>query len=346
VLLAAVLLSSIISLKLLGIFDPLIIYNRLVTSTTMNGLIINQPLVRITLAMISVVFLFILLLEIWQKRMWCRNLCPLGALISLVARFSLFKRNVPNTCTQCGNCSRRCPMNAILPDARITDYGDCTFCLECEDACPKRDTNFGFISTIIDDNAPSTNGVLSRREVLIGASGVIASAALLPVINHTSHTAEILRPPGVKDEKLFCDTCVICQECVRVCPTGGLRPLLLEGGISAMGTPHLVPRQGACNLATTCAHLCAEVCPAGAIPEIEPSEMKIGLAVVDTSLCLAWAQGVKCLVCVEACLTGAAKSYYGRISVDPNLCTGCGRCESGCPVTGSAIRVKPMPDNS
>jgi ferredoxin-type protein NapG len=62
---------------------------------------------------------------------------------------------------------------------------------------------------------------------------------------------------------------------------------------------------------------------------------------VDHNLCLAWDQGVRCLVCVEACLVGAAQAYHGRIVVDPNKCTGCGRCETGCPVAGSAIRVQP-----
>jgi ferredoxin len=70
--------------------------------------------------------------------------------------------------------------------------------------------------------------------------------------------------------------------------------------------------------------------------------MKTGLATVEHSACLAWDQGVKCLVCVEACLSDAAKSSNGRIIVDPEKCTGCGRCESGCPVAGSAIRVLPI----
>jgi NAD-dependent dihydropyrimidine dehydrogenase PreA subunit len=30
------------------------------------------------------------------------------------------------------------------------------------------------------------------------------------------------------------------------------------------------------------------------------------------------------------------------VTVDPQKCTGCGRCESGCPVAGSAIRVYPL----
>ena len=88
--------------------------------------------------------------------------------------------------------------------------------------------------------------------------------------------------------------------------------------------------------------MCAAVCPVGAIQRIEPKDMRLGIARVEPALCLAWDQGVKCLVCVEACLVQAAVSYQGRVTVDPTRCTGCGRCESGCPVPGSAIRVVPF----
>ncbi len=137
-------------------------------------------------------------------------------------------------------------------------------------------------------------------------------------------------------------TCILCQECVRVCTTGGLRPTLMEAGAAAIGTPRLVPRSGACTLNPSCPQRCASVCPVGAILPLDPEQMRLGRAVVDHTLCLAWDQEVKCLVCVEACLAEAAQMYNRRIIVDPTRCTGCGRCENACPVAGSAIRVKPL----
>ena len=110
--------------------------------------------------------------------------------------------------------------------------------------------------------------------------------------------------------------------------------------MAAAGTPRLVPRAGACALNPSCPNLCAQVCQVGAIRPIPREEMELGLAEVDHPLCLAWDQGVKCLVCVEACLVEAAQVYNGRIVVDPTRCTGCGRCENACPVAGGAIHVK------
>ena len=191
-----------------------------------------------------------------------------------------------------------------------------------------------------DSSTRRVGARLSRREVLGGAAAGLAGLAISPLTG-LNQTQSLIRPPGAMPETQFLRTCILCQECVRVCPTGGLRPAFLEGGLAAIGTPHLVPRQGGCALNPSCPDLCAQVCPTGALQLIRPDQLKLGLASVDHSLCLAWDQGARCLVCVEACLVKAARVYQGRIVIDPQACTGCGRCECGCPVAGSAIRVIP-----
>jgi MauM/NapG family ferredoxin protein len=252
-------------------------------------------------------------------------------------------------------------MNAIPPEPHETDYGDCTLCLGCESVCPKNGISFGW-GTLAGKKWQSEGRVaeadgtlrlkghyapvegrfvqakLSRRQLLGGLAASAAGLALTPIVGLTQKRG-VLRPPGALPEQEFIRACIVCQECVRVCPTGGLRPTFLESGLAGIGTPQLVPRQGGCALNPSCPDLCARVCPVGAIRPIQPEQIKVGLARVDRHLCLAWDQGVKCLVCVEACLTEAAQSYNGRVTVDPQKCTGCGRCESGCPVAGSAIRV-------
>jgi MauM/NapG family ferredoxin protein len=166
--------------------------------------------------------------------------------------------------------------------------------------------------------------------------------AAVPVLSLAKPKTGLVRPPGALSESEFLQTCVTCQECIRACPSQALRPALLEGGLTSIGTPYLSPRQGACSFNPSCPQICAQVCPVGAIRSIPVSQMKTGAARVDHKACLAWDQGVKCLVCVEACLLDAARSINGRIIVDAEKCSGCGRCESGCPVTGSAIRVFPL----
>ncbi len=363
-LLLAILSSGLLSSQLLGLFDPLVVFQR-TASTLMNDLFATQSEgMRVYFSVISLVFLGMLALEFWQPRFWCRNLCPLGALISLVSRWSLLNRRVSTECTSCGECLRLCPMRAIPREMHNTDYSDCTFCLECEGACPKQGISFGFGNLALKSwqKAETVPGVdttqrrqgryamigsknafrrVSRREFIDGTAVSVVGAAIVPAIGLTSNKG-VIRPPGALPEAAFIRTCIVCQECVRVCPTGGLKPTFLESGLAGIGTPQLVARQGACSIKPSCPDLCAKVCPTGALRPIRPEQLNIGLARVDHTLCLAWDQGAQCLVCVEACLNNAALAFHGRVTVDPQKCTGCGRCESGCPVAGSAIRVYPL----
>jgi len=363
-ILIGALAAGVFSLQALGLLDPLVIFHRTATALASNAFALRMPALRAFFSLISLLFLGILLLELWQPRFWCRNLCPLGALISVFARFSLLNRRVSSACTLCGECQRVCAMNAIpRREPHDTDYTACTFCLECESACPNGGISFGF-GTLAGKQwqrrprnpqvgrGPQLEGSyvakptgfgarISRRELIGGVAAGVAGVALAPAIQLARGRA-LLRPPGALPEEEFVRTCILCQECVRVCPTGGLKPTAFEGGLAAVGTPHLVPRVGACTRNPSCPHLCAQVCPVAAIRPIAADQVKIGRAVVDHDLCLAWDQQVKCLVCVEACLVEAALVYNGRIIVDPLRCTGCGRCENACPVAGSAIHVKPF----
>ena len=363
-LLLAMLTGGIISSQFLGLFDPLVIFHRTATTLANDIFATQQSGLRIYFSVFSFVFLGMVALELWQPRFWCRDLCPLGAIISLVSRWPLLNRRVSNDCNSCGRCLRLCPMHAIPREVHNTDYSDCTFCLECEGACPKEGITFGFgtlaIRTWHQDNsvleADTTKHNqgqylpvamifgpirLTRRRFIEGAGAGAAGVVIAPLIGKTSRRS-VIRPPGALPEEEFVKTCIVCQECVRVCPTGGLKPVFLESGLAGIGTPQLVSRQGACSIKPSCPNLCSKVCPTGALRPIRPEQLKIGIARVDHDLCLAWDQGAKCLVCVEACLNNAAQAYQGRVTVDPQKCTGCGRCESGCPVAGSAIRVYPL----
>lgn len=51
-------------------------------------------------------------METINKRFWCKVLCPIGALLGLFSRFSLFKIRLPwNKCTGCNRCEQACAMD-------------------------------------------------------------------------------------------------------------------------------------------------------------------------------------------------------------------------------------------
>ena len=138
---------------------------------------------------------------------------------------------------------------------------------------------------------------------------------------------------------------------MKVCITGGLQPTLLSAGIEGIWTPMLVSRVGYCEYSCT---LCGQVCPTQAIENLAlPKKRKIviGLAFVDPSRCIPFAQGTPCIVCEEHCPTpkkaivfeerpGKGEKPVKVPVVVTDLCIGCGICEFKCPVVDLAgIRV-------
>ncbi len=90
-----------------------------------------------------VLFLLVIGAGVFIERFWCRYLCPLGAALGIVQKFSLTKvtRN-PDICITCGKCSRACPMGLEpLSVERVTD-ADCIACGRCTEICPVEKTLF------------------------------------------------------------------------------------------------------------------------------------------------------------------------------------------------------------
>jgi polyferredoxin len=67
---------------------------------------------------------------LFVNRPWCRIFCPLGGLLALFNRFSLFHlRFKPSECVECNLCRSRCPMGVNV-DQKVNVSG-CIRCLEC-----------------------------------------------------------------------------------------------------------------------------------------------------------------------------------------------------------------------
>jgi MauM/NapG family ferredoxin protein len=321
--LTLLIILSIFGVNLLIISDPLVIFNRSLTFLTQ---------VRIPVVLI----LIIVLVASLGERFWCRIICPLGALLGIFSLTRVLNLHVQETCTQCNLCNRVCPMDAIQ-ECKILKT-ECTLCFHCIDKCPR--------NAITITKKKESVSVESRRTFLKAGIAAGAGVLLSPLLTRASRTP-VIRPPGTLKEENFLSACVRCGECMRVCPSQGLRPVIFEGSLSALYTPKLVPRIGECQLCM----LCWQVCPVNAIVEVDPSKMKIGTASVDRDTCLEWRHEQICLVCQEVCPfqaidvieSGGQGRGRGRRgpSVNRSLCAGCGTCEKNCPVEPSSITVSP-----
>ena len=83
-----------------------------------------------------VIGLFVLA-SVFVPNLWCRFLCPYGALLGLTSWFSPMKiRRHPEPCIDCAKCAKACPAN--LPVDRLIKIQsvECTGCMECVVVCP------------------------------------------------------------------------------------------------------------------------------------------------------------------------------------------------------------------
>ena len=300
-------------------------------------------------ALIAALFAGVLALNALADRFWCRYLCPLGALLGLLSKFSFLRPVVGAACNRCGHCVDVCRLDAI--EARESTEiipSECTVCLDCLAACPQRGGGFRWYWR---PDSPRAHDP-TRRQVLVGLAAAAASGAILRSgVRSKQPHPELIRPPGAGDEGDFLSRCLRCTQCMKVCPTSGLQPASLEAGLEGMWTPQLVSRLGYCDFGC---NACGQVCPSGAIPLLDLAskrQTRIGVAVVDRNRCLPWADGVACIVCEEMCPVpekaielqigeGDSDHELQKPIVIADLCIGCGICEYQCPVEGeAAIRV-------
>lgn len=296
-------------------------------------------------------------------RLWCRCVCPLGALLALLGRFGIFSlKKEPSRCTSCGKCDLHCSGAASPRPGQKWQRAECDLCLNCVASCPENALTFGLAGRA--EESISDRPDLGRRAV---GTAVATGFLVVPALRTLGATTpqgrpdpDCIRPPGAVAEEAFLASCIRCGQCMKACPTGALHPAFHEAGLEGVWTPVLVPRLGYCE--PTCT-LCTQVCPTGALrPLLESHKtgkdgapmVRLGTAFIDRGRCLPWAMGTPCIVCEEFCPVTPKAIHFEQVEeivdgrtvqlsrpfVSPSRCNGCGACEYVCPVHDrAAIRV-------
>jgi ferredoxin-type protein NapH len=108
------------------------------------GLLVNSDLrERASWRTVSklAILVIVLGLMVVSRRSFCRALCPVGAVMSLGSRISLFQlRTDTAKCTRCMRCVRVCPTASRLVPAEPGEKdatAECVLCLDCVRACPE-----------------------------------------------------------------------------------------------------------------------------------------------------------------------------------------------------------------
>ena len=302
----------------------------------------------LVIALVTLVILFILA---WRGgRTYCNTICPVGTILSFLARFSFLKiRFDADKCKNCSMCSKNCKAACIDYKTHSVDYSRCVVCGNCIDKC-----KFGALhydNKRIHQKAQAEGRTVdaSKRSFLV-ATALVSTAALAQKKEKlmdgglaeledkvTPERQTPLTPPGSQSFQHFAQHCTGCQLCVSECPNDVLRP---STDLMHLMLPTMSYERGHCRPECT---RCSEVCPAGAIKLVdkpEKSSIQIGHAVWIKKNCVVLTDEVECGNCARHCPAGAIE----MVPLDENdeespmvpainetACIGCGACEYVCP---------------
>jgi len=327
----------------------------------------------------GVSLILIVLLAFFLGRWWCNSICPVGTLLGLLSRFSLFKP-VINTdkCTKCRKCERNCKTCSIdIKGGMKIDHSRCVTCMDCLSNCqygamkyrlaPVKGGQAGKAASGQAGKAADVQADAGRRAFLAGSLIAVGTAAVkAQEMKMDGGLAEIIdkkvperqtriTPPGSQSASNLYSHCTACQLCIDNCPNKVLRP---STDLMHFMQPESSYERGYCR--PEC-NICSTVCPVGAIRPIkveEKASTQIGHAVWIAHNCVVLTDGVLCGNCARHCPTGAIqmvnadgfskfKDRRGRDIrlqtpvVDEERCIGCGACENLCPARPfSAIYVE------
>lgn len=340
---------------LLTVLAPYSAYGRMVRSIV--GLSRGESLAPALLITAAATLVVICVCAWIWGRGWCNTVCPVGSVLGLVSRFSLFKVSIDQRqCVSCRKCEKGCKSSCIDIDTHTIDHSRCVDCFDCLDSCPKGGIKFRFSLPRKAKTVPVTESVDKGRRAFMATTALVGGSlalgaqnkrldgGLADVIDKTSpERSERLVPFGAESVKDFYNRCTACQLCVSNCPNGVLRP---STDIGHFLQPQMGYEKGWCRPECT---TCSQVCPAGAIRPLKAEEKlthKIGTAKVNLSLCLAAKDEAGCGNCSRHCPVGAVRmvktdGYHRSIPVVAEAqCIGCGACEYLCPARPiSAITV-------
>ncbi|HOJ18618.1 MAG TPA: 4Fe-4S binding protein [Ignavibacteriaceae bacterium] len=336
-----------------NLFRPLIIFANNIVSSTLSGFDIYsvypydyKGFNPLTFGLALLTLLIVGFMSFKWGRLWCNSVCPVGTLLGLLSKFSLFRYSIrTEDCKNCGLCEWSCKANCIDSKDMTIDMSRCVGCFNCMTVCSSGGVVLrSYFGKEIRGYKPRKINA-SKRKFLSELFAFSASAVSLgffqkiPLITKDSTIPENRKvpvaPPGALSINRFNMSCTGCNLCVAACPTQVLQPAFLEYGIMNMFQPRMDYIRSFCNFDCT---ICTDICPTGALQPLSLEKKKLlqlGVAKLIKDNCIVFTQETECGACSEHCPTKAVNMVpYKKIAapeIKEEYCIGCGACEKACP---------------
>jgi ferredoxin len=348
-----------------NLFSPLLVLaNNIAAKALTYANVYGLPQVKwvpVSLAALIVALVWVLallILSVKRGRLYCNTICPVGTILGIFARYSLFRIRLDKTkCNSCGKCSAVCKAECINPKDQSVDFSRCVGCMNCLSPCPDGGVKFRPFwkkdEVKISAFDPGKRKFIMETGILFAASldttrfisfkdekkkEVIAAS--VPIFREHPVT-----PPGALGQVRFNSMCTACHLCVSACPTQVLQPTYILYGLNGFLQPRMDYITSFCNFECT---LCGEVCPTGAIlplPKEEKKLIQLGKSNFVKENCIVYTKNTACGACSEHCPTKAVNMvpYKDKLTipeVNNKICVGCGACEYACPTDPKSIYVE------
>lgn len=132
-----------------------------------------------------ILFILIIVASTFTERFFCRYLCPMGAIFSLISKLKIVKIAKPSAnCGNCRACTNACAMGIHLYKMDSVASGECIGCMKCVSVCPRKDVSVTVSKHVV---RPLATGVTAAA--IVAGMYYTANFTLNQVKANTSVTA-------------------------------------------------------------------------------------------------------------------------------------------------------------
>jgi polyferredoxin len=224
----AMIVAAIFGSLQIGLLDPICLFHRSMSVAILPGINLVFPdtfyveqYFHVGAWLVGGILFFFVGMNVIIPRFFCRAVCPLGAFLGVLSRFSVMRiERDPNKCIDCDACLKNC-QGASDPHTQLRK-SECFVCFECIEDCPVDAISFSFMPN--KDHEVAGPPLPGRRAALASILGVAGFAvARASGDSDANFSKKVIRPPGSVAEEGFLERCIKCDQCIRVCPTNVLR---------------------------------------------------------------------------------------------------------------------------